>query len=61
MQGARVSVADDGISAMKVLGESSFDLILTDLHMPKMDGIELTKTLRLWIITCRFLTHGGLW
>ena len=45
-QGARVQVADDGINAMKVLGESSFDLILTDLHMPKMDGIELTKTLR---------------
>ena len=43
-QGARVQVADDGINAMKVLGESSFDLILTDLHMPKMDGIELTKT-----------------
>ena len=45
-QGARVSVADDGINAMKVLGDSSVDLILTDLHMPKMDGIELTKTLR---------------
>ena len=45
-QGAQVKVADDGINAMKVLGESSFDLILTDLHMPKMDGIELTKTLR---------------
>ena len=45
-QGAQVKVADDGINAMKVLGESSFDLILTDLHMPKMDGIELAKTLR---------------
>ena len=45
-QGARVQVADDGINAMKALGDSSFDLILTDLHMPKMDGIELTKTLR---------------
>ena len=45
-QGARVQVSDDGINAMKVLGESSFDLILTDLYMPKMYGIELTKTLR---------------
>jgi two-component system, cell cycle response regulator len=34
--------ACDGKSALELLGNSSFDLMLTDIIMPGMDGLELT-------------------
>lgn len=44
--GYEVSVANDGESALKALQESDPDLIITDLSMPKMTGIELCETIR---------------
>lgn len=38
--------ASDGVEAMKVAENSDFDLILTDVNMPNMDGIMLIKSLR---------------
>ncbi|EDP60396.1 ATP-binding protein [Vibrio sp. AND4] len=38
-------IVENGIEALKVLN-SSFDLILTDYHMPKMNGLELIKEIR---------------
>lgn len=34
-----VVVAEDGLKALEKLNNNSFDLILTDLHMPNLDGI----------------------
>jgi len=39
--GYEVSLAIDGIEALSVFLESSFDLVLTDLEMPAMDGLCL--------------------
>ena len=36
-----VDDAEDGIQALEKLKESSFDLILCDIKMPKMDGLEV--------------------
>ncbi len=36
-----VSLAEDGISGLKMLNDSDFDVILCDIKMPKMDGIEV--------------------
>jgi len=36
----------DGQDALKYLDGSKFDLIITDLHMPNMDGIEFIKNVR---------------
>jgi two-component system, chemotaxis family, chemotaxis protein CheY len=44
--GFDVAEAEDGKAALTVLGGSKFDLIITDLNMPNMDGISLIKTVR---------------
>jgi CheY-like chemotaxis protein len=36
----------NGIAAIKLLEEKHFDLVITDLYMPEMDGIEMTKVIR---------------
>ena len=38
--------AQDGEKALKILGEKVVDIIITDINMPNMDGIELIKHLR---------------
>ena len=36
----------DGLDALKYLDGSKFDLVITDLHMPNMDGIEFIHKVR---------------
>ena len=38
--------AEDGIRALAVLGGHRVDLLVTDLNMPRMDGITLLRKLR---------------
>jgi PAS domain S-box-containing protein len=44
--GAIVTHAENGQVAIDLLKKDSFDLILMDLHMPVMDGIEATRIIR---------------
>ena len=44
--GYRVLQAKDGEEAMKLVEIGPIDLVMTDLKMPKMDGIELTRAIR---------------
>lgn len=37
-----LSTAEDGAAALDELGQSPYDLVLLDLHMPGMDGMEDT-------------------
>lgn len=41
-----VHEATDGVEAMVKLRESTFDLVMTDWNMPRMDGIELVREVR---------------
>ena len=41
-----VVAAQDGIAALAALETGRFDLLLTDCHMPGMDGVELTRRIR---------------
>ena len=41
-----VDEAPDGLSALEVIKKQTFDAILCDIKMPKMDGIDVFKTLR---------------
>jgi two-component system, chemotaxis family, chemotaxis protein CheY len=46
MQGFHVVTAEDGMDALEKLPREPIDLIITDLNMPNMDGMELIRTLR---------------
>lgn len=38
--------AESGAQALALLEESAFDLVITDLRMPKMNGLELLRKVR---------------
>jgi PAS domain S-box-containing protein len=46
--GLRYEMADSGQSALRLYYQqpNAYDLVLTDLHMPEMDGLELTRSIR---------------
>ncbi len=45
-EGFQVRVAVDGVEAWTLLKSESFDLVLSDVDMPRMDGFELTARIR---------------
>jgi signal transduction histidine kinase/CheY-like chemotaxis protein/HPt (histidine-containing phosphotransfer) domain-containing protein len=44
--GVPVDTADDGIEGLNKWRERPYALVLTDIHMPDMDGFELTRQIR---------------
>jgi len=44
--GYHVVTAENGLDALNRLGQQDFDLVLTDILMPKMDGFTLTRKIR---------------
>jgi signal transduction histidine kinase/CheY-like chemotaxis protein len=53
-RGHRVQVADHGAQALQMLEREPFDVVLMDVQMPVMDGLETTR-----IIRAREQMHGG--
>ena len=43
---ATVTQCNNGIEGINTLKEEQFDLIIVDINMPRMDGIEMTKLVR---------------
>jgi len=41
-----ITEADDGVDALRKLATAKFDIVLTDINMPIMDGLKLVKRLR---------------
>lgn len=41
-----ITEAEDGMDALEKLIETKVDLVIADLNMPNMDGIELVRSLR---------------
>lgn len=46
IKGHEVRTAENGIDAIKLMEHESFDLVITDILMPDMDGYELIRALR---------------
>ncbi|MBI6853142.1 response regulator [Pseudomonas cichorii] len=44
--GCTVVLARDGVEALSLWNDTDFDIILTDVNMPRMNGYELTEQLR---------------
>jgi two-component system chemotaxis response regulator CheY len=42
----RVTEADDGVDGLRKLATGKFDIVLTDINMPIMDGLKLVKRIR---------------
>lgn len=45
-QGYEVSVAEDGRDSLAKLRKRKFDLLITDVEMPRLDGIGLVKKMK---------------
>jgi DNA-binding NtrC family response regulator len=57
----RVELAEDGEEALKKIEQQNFDLVLTDLKMPKMDGLQLASEIaksKPEVLTVLMTGHG---
>lgn len=41
-----LSIAEDGLTALELTRQESFDLIITDISLPQMSGVDFIKTMR---------------
>jgi len=46
MSGYRVLTAEDGFEALRLLTQQEIDVLLTDIVMPGLDGVELARKAR---------------
>ncbi len=46
LQGYAVTTVDNGLSALELVKEKEFDVVLTDLKMPKFTGLDLLKAIK---------------
>ena len=46
LAGAQVVTATNGVDALRIASENEFDVILSDISMPEMDGFEFLERLR---------------
>lgn len=44
--GWQVVGAENGLEAIRILNQDAFEVIVTDVFMPEMDGIELVRQIR---------------
>lgn len=46
LPGLQIDEAGDGVAALKQLSSEKYDLLLTDINMPMMDGLKLVGLVR---------------
>ena len=46
VEGHQVELAENGIQAQKKIGQKEFDIVLSDIQMPEMNGIELIEWIK---------------
>jgi CheY-like chemotaxis protein len=58
-EGYTVSTAEDGLDALEQLRRQTPDLIISDLHMPRMSGSELLRVVRRRFPTIAVILASG--
>ncbi len=58
--GYAVRAASDGINALRHMEETRFDIVLTDVSMPQMDGLQLLTEIRDRWPESRVVVHSEL-
>jgi len=46
LRGSRIVEASDGVDGYKKLSQEKFDIVITDINMPVMDGLKLVSLIR---------------
>lgn len=54
-----VAAAEDGEAALELSGQMQPDIVLTDIRMPKMNGIELAEQIKRQFPQCKFVFLSG--
>jgi len=49
VEGYSVTIARSGIEAIKKVKEGDFDLIIADVRMPELDGVETIRRIRAYL------------
>ena len=57
--GYRVRSADGGVAALAEIRQETPDVLVSDLQMPGMSGIELLSVVRHWFPTVRMIAMSG--
>ncbi|MDD2733652.1 MAG: response regulator [Desulfuromonadaceae bacterium] len=59
LEGFSVKCANSGDEALSILKDSTIHLMITDLNMPKMNGIELAKKALIIMPLMPIILHSG--
>jgi DNA-binding response OmpR family regulator len=57
--GHTVSIAVDGVQALRLLESTEFDLLITDLVMPDIEGMQILRVLRKKAVRPRIIAMSG--
>ena len=59
--GYNVTVAEDGLRAINILKKRDFDVVLTDLRMPGVDGMAVLKETCVKVSPCQMHHPDRVW
>ena len=59
LEGFDVETVADGEETIRILGKKKFDLVILDVHMPKMDGLEVLKYMKAHGMKSRMIILTG--